>query len=364
MADPKAEGTNHASNLKTLTTIASNSFVEENLDIPGILFFEHINMQVGSKNITRIFYQDILGMTPDPSPSFHYNIGQQQFHFMLAKNGEASHVVCGCIGISVPSLERVLFACKEVGQRLLLKTQFQILHIEEDFISIKGPYGNTFHIYQIGLRGNLGDESDDENETFMEKKHKMWDNGMTVRGQPGIKFIEWQVVNTKSVASFYQKYFGCNVYNHTHHCDKGKSVEQAVVQVGADVHFVFTENSHMNKMPVDLQRGIHVCVYVSAFKRSYHSLLSDRMIWTNPKFVGLDRCDTWEDAKAGRQYRFKDFLDPKSNTIFFELEHEVRSARHYQYLKRISYVPFVLDVNKNYTVNTNDSTEQSTPSLL
>ena len=47
MADPKAEGTNHASNLKTLT-IASNSFVE-NLDTPGILFFEHINMQVGSK---------------------------------------------------------------------------------------------------------------------------------------------------------------------------------------------------------------------------------------------------------------------------------------------------------------------------
>ena len=54
----------------------------------------------------------------------------------------------------------------------------------------------------------------------MEKKHKVWDNGMTVRGQPGIKFIEWQVVNTKSVANFYQKYFGCNVYNHTHYCDK------------------------------------------------------------------------------------------------------------------------------------------------
>ena len=134
--------------------------------------------------------------------------------------------------------------------------------------------------------------------------------------------------------------------------------------MGADVHFVFTENSHMDKMSVNLQRGIHVCVYVSAFKRSYHSLLSDRMIWTKSKFVGLDRCDTWEDAKAGRQYRFKDFLDPKSNTIFFELEHEVRSARHYQYLKRVSYVPFVLDVNKNDTVNTNDSTQQSTPSLL
>ena len=121
MADPKTEGTNYGSNLKTLVTTASNSFVEENLDTPGILFFEHSNMQVGSKDITRIFYQDILGMTPDPSPSFHYNIGQQQFHFMLAKDGEASHVVCGCIGISVPSLERVLFACKEVGQRLLLK---------------------------------------------------------------------------------------------------------------------------------------------------------------------------------------------------------------------------------------------------
>ena len=111
--------------------------------------------------------------------------------------------------------------------------------------------------------------------------------------------------------------------------------------MGADVHFVFTENSQMDKMSVDLQRGIHVCVYVSAFKRSYHNLLSDRMIWTNPKFVGLDRCDTWEDAKAGRQYRFKDFLDPKSNTIFLNWN-EVRSARHYQYLKRISYVPLSL----------------------
>ena len=116
MADPETEGRNYASKLKTLTTTASNSFVEENLDTPGILFFEHVNMQVGSKDITRIFYQDVLGMTPDPSPSFHYNIGQQQFHFMLAKDGETSHVVCGSIGISVPSLERVLFACKEVGQ--------------------------------------------------------------------------------------------------------------------------------------------------------------------------------------------------------------------------------------------------------
>ena len=364
MADPQAKFRNHGSELKTLTTTASKCFIEENLDTPGILFFEHINIQVGSKEIVRVFYQDVLGMTPDPSPSFHYNIGQQQFHFMLAKDDEVPHVVCGSIGISVPSLERVLSACKDVGQRLLSNTEFQILHIEKNFITVKGPYGNIFHIYQIGRSSNVENESNDENKTFMEKKHKMWDNGMTVRGQAGIKFIEWQVVNTKSVASFYRNYFGCNVYSHTQDYGKNVSMEQAVVQVGADVHFVFTENPHMDKMSVDLQKGIHVCVYVSAFKGSYHSLLSDGMIWTNPKFARLDRCDTWEDAKAGRQYRFKDFLDPKSHTKFFELEHEVRSSRHYQYLKRVSYVPFVLDVNVSDTANNNDNAQKNTPCLL
>ena len=62
-----------------------------------------------------------------------------------------------------------------------------------------------------------------------------------------------------------------------------------------------------------------------------------RLIWTNPRFAHLDTCDTWDEAVAGRQFRFKDLVDPASGVKLLELEHETRSVRHFQFYKDVAY---------------------------
>ena len=63
----------------------------------------------------------------------------------------------------------------------------------------------------------------------------------------------------------------------------------------------------------------------------------DNLIWTNPRFVKEDTCDTEKEAYANRQFRFKDIIDPDTGEILFELEHEVRAMRHFQFMKQVEY---------------------------
>ena len=92
-------------------------------------------------------------------------------------------------------------------------------------------------------------------------------------------------------------------------------------------------------------KGVHICVYTANFQELYDRLKKSRLIWTNPRFTHLDRCDTWDEAKASRTLRFKDIIDVSTNngeeggnntSKIFELEHETRPMQHGQYLK----VPF------------------------
>ena len=76
-------------------------------------------------------------------------------------------------------------------------------------------------------------------------------------------------------------------------------------------------------------------------------LSSLNLICTNPRFVHLDTCNTWEEARDSRTLRFKDVIDLLNNddgddnntNKILELEHEVRPLRHGQYMKVPYYVP-------------------------
>jgi len=167
----------------------------------------------------------------------------------------------------------------------------------------------------------------------MERKHLNFDKQRSVLGRPGIKFMELLVKDVKPVCKFYENIFGCNVY-----IDKNTGC--GVVQVGAGSHFIFNPCNTFSEEDVGKQNGIHVCCYVSSFRKSYENLKTINAIWTNPRFKMLDKCDRWEDAYKGRQYRFKDICDATSSKIY-ELEHEIRAMRHYQYLKDVAFTPFV-----------------------
>ena len=52
-----------------------NNPVDSPLDSTGILWLEHINLQVGNRAHADAFYGEFLGCTRDPSPSWHYNLG-------------------------------------------------------------------------------------------------------------------------------------------------------------------------------------------------------------------------------------------------------------------------------------------------
>ena len=45
------------------------SAANTSLDVPGILWLEHINLQVGDRAKANAFYGEFLGFTRDPSPS-------------------------------------------------------------------------------------------------------------------------------------------------------------------------------------------------------------------------------------------------------------------------------------------------------
>ena len=77
-------------------------------------------------------------------------------------------------------------------------------------------------------------------------------------------------------------------------------------------------------------------------------MLQDRgLTWSNPRFKHLDQCDTYELAAACRQFRFKSLREAGGAGTgaggeldyveMLELEHEVRSMTHCQYLKHVAY---------------------------
>ena len=50
----------------------------------------------------------------------------------------------------------------------------------------------------------------------------------------------------------------------------------------------------------------------------------------------MDTCDTEKEAYANRQFRFKNIINPDTGEVLFELEHETRALRHYQFMKNVT----------------------------
>ena len=83
--------------------------------------------------------------------------------------------------------------------------------------------------------------------------------------------------------------------------------------------------------------GLHMCIYIANFKATYERLHTLGLTFTNPRFVHLDRCDTYEEAAASRTFRCKSVVDLETGEEVLELEHEIRPARHLQFFKRTAY---------------------------
>jgi catechol-2,3-dioxygenase len=316
--------------LRNIVLDAAEHDVSTTLDVKGVLWTEHINLVVGSKKLAEYFYLNFLGFSRDAGKSFHVNLGQQQFH--LAENGEPAQRIAGSIGLVVPSLDKIRDRIAD-AQIVLKDTQFAIESDNGDCITITCPWGNHFHLYSVEDESLVSTLSTPRKMENMHAKGGAYgSHRMAVRGGPGIRFIEIACPPNKSraISKFYQEMIGCTVM---------EAPEKVVVCVGPGVHVVFVESNDLSEMDVNDMKGVHVCFYAEDFEGLYHRLAARNLIWTNPRFLHLDSCKTWQEAAASRTLRFKDVIDLDSGEKILELEHETRPLRHGQFMKVPLYEP-------------------------
>jgi hypothetical protein len=383
--------TKGAAALRTLALTAAaqeEDAADPVVDQLGILWLEHINLLVGSKDIAEYFYQDFLGFTRDPTARFHVNLGQQQFHLdeQPRSTGDGddvplpAHIICGSIGLVVPSLRTVRMRL-DAALVQLKDTQFRVIADEHDYMTISCPFGNILHLYDLETGGGdppppptTGTEEEESRAIPRQKMVQLHARGggyshattMGVRGaghqQPGIRYLEiaCPLGTAAGIGRFYEQMLGCTVHRLVTSGTAasldgggggGSSDEVVAVSAGPGVHLIFCEvpsslssssdlDSTLYRQRLEQMKGVHICIYTAPhFRELYQRLAARGLIWSNPRFAHLDSCDTLDEALASRTLRFKDIVDLDTGALLLELEHETRPTRHGQYLKVPLYQP-------------------------
>jgi hypothetical protein len=293
-------------------------------------------------------------------------MGRQQFHLATPKeDDEIPHRIHGSFGLVVPDLdtlwERLQIARKDydgANNYGFRDTLFDFYKEEGEngdttVIHVRCPWGNVFRCFSVSDRGSSllrsQVEKSPQKMTNLHSSqigvHGADKMGVLSVGEPGIRFVEFVLpagVRAEQVCDFYKQTILCPACVGT----SASGVHCCLVSVGPGIHLVFVEALHAESpASKDAERdiflsmkGIHICIYAHNFYGLYRRLQDRSLIWTNPRFTHLDKCDTWEDAKKSRTLRFKHIVDP-DNKLLMELEHETRPLRHGQFMKVPYYVP-------------------------
>ena len=328
--------TEKGSHGRALGVLARRASAEDtSLELPGIVWLEHINIVIGDRATAEHFYFTALGCTLDANGR-DANIGQQQFHIATSIE-EAPQVIAGSVGLAMPGLDK-LRARLEAARAPLDGTLYDWADHGE-FVCATCPWGNTFYVWDCDAASGSGATSSDATDEPLPKMHQFHlgiDDGMSVRRGPtgadgaGIRFVEFRCPDACKCASFYKRMFGSPV-------TMAPEASAAAVGVGPSVHLIFTA-SGVTETESACARGIHICVYITNFATAYAALKEKGLIWTNPRFKHLDRCDTFEEAAASRQFRFRTLVDDgDAGAPLLELEHETRTVRHFQFMKHIAW---------------------------
>jgi len=289
-------------------------------DIGNIIHLEHINLNVPDVLLAHRFYIDVLGLTFDSSRDSNVgttwiNAGRTQFHLVAE---ERAQVIIGTIGVAIPSLENVIQRCmKWTKRRKFTGTRFQYQVIENDItkvtpwrkcalrsqrkIQITGPWGNHFELFEahnLTMVGIVFVQFDVSNEVlpFMEEIYTKHFQTHVVQSEEG---LEITVGGRQRLIFSPPKYHG---YNRAIHCSIPLHVEEY---------------------------GYHVAIYIGDFSGTFTRMEQDNLIYVSDRF--RDKADTIEKAKQHRQFRFKDFRN--ENQTLFELEHEIRSVVHSNFMR-------------------------------
>jgi len=293
----------------------------------GLLWLEHVNIVVGDRSAAeRFYFEDGLGCGRDPakpggegtSGTMWANLGRQQFHLAEEAADDPRQVVRGAIGLCLPdcaaAAARLAALPKEDGVAVAV-------HAPDRFTATC-PTGNVFHCYEAG---GAAPAPDGGYPTKMAALHRADDgyggSSLAVGGGPGIRYLHFLVDDGFAAAHAYADEFGTPVTG-------GDGACAAPCGLGP-VHLLF-ETAPPDAVAAERQEGVHLCVYVDDFATRYDRLRPH--VFTNPRFKHLDTCDTLDEARASRTFRFAFPEVPN-------LEHETRDLTHVQFLKQIHYEP-------------------------
>ena len=227
---------------------------EEDLELHGVYFMEHMNLVVGDRKKAEEFYCGCIGFMLDPSKvntnqSFHINLGQQQFHLgeeaafgeeaLCPETGNVikTNKVFGNMGLVVPCLDNV---CDRLNSSNIA---YKKLSVDNSIcLRVSCPWGNTLYVYGLKEMKSLFSSSNNLNH-LTKMNHLRYANSVGIRGvMPGIRFFEFYVdkQNAKGICEFYKVFLGCMVDLKYVKLDKNEKV-CGMVMVGPNVHLAFSE---------------------------------------------------------------------------------------------------------------------------
>ena len=252
-------------------------------DASNILLLEHVNLQIADQQLATLFYVSGLQLTRDPYlmvglDNMWINVGRMQFH--LPTRSSAPQRLRGVIGLIVPDLDVLENALGAVAPQLG-ETQFSFRR-ERRFVDASCPWGNRFRCHAP-------------------------DNARWDLVQLGVMYIDLDVPAgcARAIADFYTEMFGAPAAIDVN--DEG--LQTAGVRIGADQRLNFVETH----AAIPIYDGHHIQIYVADFSGPHRRLQARNLIS--------------KDADE-HEWRLTDVVDLNSNTVVYQLEHEVRSTRH------------------------------------
>lgn len=294
-------------------------------DVGGVVFLEHLNLNIPDQMIALQFYLEVLGLTRDPfervTTTAWINVGLQQFHLNLADHAE---VIRGSIGLVIPAEAAVNVRLARMSAKGKLDgTKFaweEVAAKGYKWHRVTGPWGNEFHVFDSArhafAHANRGDKGAFLSPAFP--------HSPSMRGGIGIAYIEEPC--SPGALSHIERYYGSFFSVPVRRLVLDGSPSNILqVRMGPTTQLYFREVELCPAWP-----GYHICVYVANFSVLYARFAAADSLYKFNRFP--DTYDSIEEALCYCQFRVADVYDDDRKVVY-QLEHEVRSIVHPYYLR-------------------------------
>lgn len=253
--------------------------------VGNIIHLEHFNVIHDDQRLATLFYVVGLGGTRDPYlfpglDNMWVNFGRTQAHLPSRGDKAGAEVLRGAIGLVVPDLDQLKKNLERAGAEMKRvapekKTKFAWREAG-GAIEATCPWGNRFRCHAPAPEfGPI---------------------------ELGLAYVDFDVPpgTAEGIARFYKEAM----------LSPARTEEKrALVEAGRHQRLIFTETS----APLPEYDGHHIQVYIADFGKPYE--------WLRAR--GLVTMET--DAN---EWRFQWIVDPRDGRRLFQIEHEVRSAKH------------------------------------